>query len=55
MEKCDCGRSSKQYCLGWHELSHHEWQTKKITAETNLRAEFIKQDYQEFVSKQKSI
>ena len=52
---CECGRSPTQYCVGWHDLSHEEWQTKKIIVEANLRAELIKQDYQEFVSRQKLI
>ena len=32
MKKCDCGRSPTPYCVGWHNLSHELWQTKKLIA-----------------------
>lgn len=55
MKICECGRSPTRYCIGWHDLDHEEWQTQKIITEAKLRAELTKQDYQKFVSKQKSI
>ncbi len=53
MKMCECGRSPTQYCVGWHYLSHEEWQTRKIIAEAKLRAELLSQEYEQFVAKQK--
>ncbi len=43
-KKCDCGRSPSPYCVGWHALTHTEWQTKRIIYEAKLRADLLEQE-----------
>tara|TARA_B100000989_G_scaffold216716_1_gene165045 strand:+ start:461 stop:586 length:126 start_codon:yes stop_codon:yes gene_type:complete len=31
--------------VGWHDLSHELWQTKKLIAEAKLRAELLEEEY----------
>ena len=38
-KKCTCGLSLTDKCVGWGNLSHSEWQTKKIIAEAQSEAE----------------
>jgi len=45
MKKCSCGRSPTSFCVGWHKLSHEEWQTKKMILEAKLRAELVEEEY----------
>ena len=33
------GRSPVQNCVGWHELTHAEWQTKKLIFEVKLETD----------------
>ncbi len=39
--KCICGRSPVRNCVGWHELTHAEWQTKKLIFEVKLETDMI--------------
>lgn len=50
---CECIRSPRQYCLGWHNLNHEEWQTRKITAEAKYNTELLSQDYEQFANNEK--
>ena len=34
-----CGRSPDQNCVGWRELTHAEWQTKKLFFEVKLETD----------------
>tara|TARA_B100000886_G_scaffold169934_1_gene116338 strand:- start:257 stop:493 length:237 start_codon:yes stop_codon:yes gene_type:complete len=34
-----CGRSPDQNCVGWRELTHAEWQTKKLIFEVKLETD----------------
>lgn len=43
-KKCTCGRSLTDECVGWGNLSHSEWQTKKIIAEAHSEAEHVEKE-----------
>jgi hypothetical protein len=45
VKKCDCGRSPTANCIGWHKLTHPEWQVKKLIFEAETRAEKIAEEY----------
>jgi len=35
--------------VGWHNLSHELWQTKKLIVEAKLRAELLEEEYQNLI------
>jgi len=35
---CTCGRSPTGKCVGWHNLSEEDYQSKKIAWETNRKS-----------------
>jgi hypothetical protein len=45
VKKCDCGRSPTANCIGWHKLTHAEWQVKKLIFEAETHAEKIAEEY----------
>ena len=38
-----------QNCIGWHKLTHAEWQTKKLIFEVKLKTDIAAMDLQKFV------
>ena len=51
---CSCGRSPVHNCIGWHKLTHSEWQTKKLICEVKLKADLASIDRQQFLQKNPS-
>jgi hypothetical protein len=45
MKKCNCGRSPTADCIGWHKLTHAEWQVKKLILEAETHAEKVAEEY----------
>ena len=39
--QCTCGRSLTDNCVGWGDLSHSEWQTRKLIVEAQLTAKEV--------------
>ena len=39
--QCICGRSLTDNCVGWGDLSHSEWQTRKLIVEAQLTAKEV--------------
>jgi len=42
--KCTCGRSLTDSCVGWGNLSHSEWQTRKLIVEAQLAAKEVQKE-----------
>ena len=42
--KCTCGRSLIDSCVGWGDLSHSEWQTRKLIVEAHFEAEEVHEE-----------
>jgi hypothetical protein len=45
VKKCICGRSPTATCIGWHKLTHEEWQVKKLISEAEAHAEKVLEEY----------
>ena len=45
VKKCICGRSPTATCIGWHNLTHAEWQVKKLILEAETHAEKVAEEY----------
>jgi len=42
--KCTCGRSLTDSCVGWGDLSYSEWQTKKLIVESQVAAKGVHEE-----------
>ena len=42
--QCTCGRSLKHSCVGWGDLSHSEWQTRKLIVEAQVAAKEVHEE-----------
>ena len=42
--QCKCGRSLTDSCVGWGDLSHSEWQTKKLIVEAQVAAKEVHEE-----------
>jgi|TARA_Y200000002_G_scaffold100653_1_gene81574 3-deoxy-D-arabino-heptulosonate 7-phosphate (DAHP) synthase len=42
--QCTCGRSLTDNCVGWGDLSHSEWQTRKLIVEAQLAAKKVQDE-----------
>ena len=42
--QCTCGRSLTDICMGWGDLSHSEWQTKKMIVEAQVAAKEVHEE-----------
>ena len=42
--QCTCGRSLTDSCVGWGDLSHSEWQTKKMIVEAQVAAKEVHEE-----------
>ena len=42
--QCTCGRSLTDRCVGWGDLSHSEWQTRKLIVEAQLAAKEVHEE-----------
>ena len=42
--QCTCGRSLTDSCEGWGDLSHSEWQTKKMIVEAQVAAKEVHEE-----------
>ena len=42
--KCTCGRSLTDSCVGWGDLSHSEWQTRKLIFEAQIAAKEVHEE-----------
>ena len=42
--QCTCGRSLTDSCVGWGNLSHSEWQTRKLIVEAQLAAKEVQKE-----------
>jgi 3-deoxy-D-arabino-heptulosonate 7-phosphate (DAHP) synthase len=43
-KKCTCGRSLTDNCVGWGDLSHSEWQTRKLIVEAQISAKEVHEE-----------
>ena len=43
--QCTCGRSLTHSCVGWGDLSHSEWQTKKLIVEAQVAAKEVHEEF----------
>ena len=43
-DQCTCGRSLTDNCVGGGDLSHSEWQTRKLIVEAQLAAKEVHQE-----------
>jgi hypothetical protein len=39
-----CGRSLTDSCVGWGDLSHSEWQTRKLIVEAQIAAKEVHEE-----------
>ena len=42
--QCTCGRSLTDSCVGWGNLSHSEWQARKLIVEAQLAAKEVQKE-----------
>ena len=42
--QCTCGRSVTDSCVGWGDLSHSEWQTRKLIVEAQIAAKEVHEE-----------
>ena len=42
--QCTCGSSLTDSCVGWGDLSHSEWQTKKLIVEAQVAAKEVHEE-----------
>ena len=43
--QCTCGRSLTDSCVGWGDLSHSEWQTRKLIVEAQVAAKEVPEKF----------
>ena len=42
--QCICGRSLTDSCVGWGDLPHSEWQTRKLIVEAQVAAKEVHEE-----------